>query len=108
MKIFTIYDNKAKAYLQPFFSRNLDTAMREIKQVVNTPDHAFNIHADDYGMFDIGEYDENNGKIESQPPVHVINLIELKMFDSRQMDLPGLDGLEDKKENIEFNEEEIN
>lgn len=87
MKIFTIYDNKAKAYLQPFFSRNVATATREVEQVVNTPDHNFNIHASDYGLFDLGEYDEESGKIKSIPPTHVINLIELKTFDSRQMTL---------------------
>lgn len=78
MNIFTIYDNKAKAYLTPFFTRNIDTAIRDCKQIVNTTDHNFSIHAEDYSLFHIGEYDETSGKIIAQPPTHVINLLELK------------------------------
>lgn len=88
MNIFTIFDTKAKAYLQPFFSRNKATALREVTQVVNTPDHSFNIHCEDYGLFQLGEYDEKTGKIESYPPIHIANLIELKTFDDRQSSLP--------------------
>lgn len=87
MKIITIYDSKAKAYLTPFFSRNTATAIREITAVVNSPDHNFCQHAEDFGLFDLGEYDEQTGKITSSPPVHIINLIELKTFDDRQISL---------------------
>lgn len=82
-KIFTIYDNKAKAYLPPFFSQNTATAIREVEQAVNNPDHGLHVHAEDYGLFELGEFHESSGKIESEMPVHVLNLIELKITDIR-------------------------
>lgn len=78
MNIFTIFDSKAKAYMQPFFSKNKATALRELQSAVDNPEHGFHTHAEDYGLFHIGEYDENTGKIDAIPPVHVINVIELK------------------------------
>lgn len=99
MKIFTIFDSKAKAYLQPFFSRNSGTAIREITSVINNNEHPFSTNSEDYGLFELGEYDELTGKINANPPVHVINLIELKVYDTRQAILPGLEDENTEKEN---------
>lgn len=78
MNIFTIFDNKALAYLQPFFSRNIATAIREITAVMSNPDHNFSTHCEDYSLFHIGDYDENTGKINAIAPVHIVNLNELQ------------------------------
>lgn len=57
-KIFTVYDSKAEAYLQPFFSPAVGLAVRSFSDAVNTKDHQFSKHAADYTLFEIGAYDD--------------------------------------------------
>lgn len=62
-KIFTIYDSKAAAYLQPFFSVNSAVAIRSFTTAANDVQHDFNRYAADYTLFAIGEFDPNSGNI---------------------------------------------
>lgn len=61
--IFTIYDSKAQAFLQPFFSVNLATAARACADVVADPATPFNKHPEDYVTFQIGHFDDLTGEI---------------------------------------------
>lgn len=77
LDIFTIFDTKANAYLQPFFSTNRDTARREFSKAVNS-DGQFNQFAEDYSLFHLGNFDQDEGTFElSQTPFHVCNAITL-------------------------------
>lgn len=64
-KIFCVYDCKAEAYLQPFFMGTKGQAIRAFTEVVNDPNHAFNKHAADYTLFEIGEYDDATAGISA-------------------------------------------
>lgn len=77
MKIFTIFDSKAVAYLQPFFSKTEGTAIREIKLAANQEGSQFKKYAEDYSLFNIGEFNEITGKITSIDPIHIINVLPL-------------------------------
>jgi hypothetical protein len=57
-KIFTIYDSKAEAYLSPFFMSAKGQALRAFGDSVNDPNHQFNKHAEDFTLFELGEYDD--------------------------------------------------
>lgn len=61
--IFCIYDSKARAYLQPFFSVNKSTAMRDFEGAVNDKSTGFCRHPADYTLFQIGEWDAFLGEI---------------------------------------------
>ena len=63
MKCFAIYDSKAVAYLIPFFSKNEHTAIRDFAHAANDQSHAFHRNAADYTLFELGEYDEQDGLI---------------------------------------------
>lgn len=63
MKIYTIYDSKAEAYLQPFFSQNKATATRQFQQAAQDEKTDFNRHAADYTLFEIGTWDEFAGTL---------------------------------------------
>jgi len=63
MKIYTVHDSKAEAYLQPFFARSNGEAIRSFTQAINTPDHQFAKYSADYTLFEIGEFDDNTGVI---------------------------------------------
>lgn len=63
MKVFSIYDSKAVAWTQPFYSMNAATAIRTFEQIVNEDGHAFNMHPEDYTLFELGEWHEQEGKL---------------------------------------------
>lgn len=61
MKLFSVYDSKAEAYLPIFQSATIGTAIRTFEQAVNEESSPFHKHAADYTLFMIGEYDEQTG-----------------------------------------------
>lgn len=63
LKIFTVFDSKAGAYLQPFFSVNVATAIREFASAAQSVDHAFHRYSGDFELFLIGEWDQFEGRI---------------------------------------------
>lgn len=62
-KIFTTYDSKAEAYLQPFFMGTRGEAIRGWQTVCNDPKTQFNKYPSDFTLFEIGEYEETTGQI---------------------------------------------
>lgn len=62
MKVFTVYDSKAEAYLPPFMERASGSAIRAFEAAVNNPDHQFNHHPGDYTLFEIGTFDDQTGR----------------------------------------------
>ena len=78
MKIFTVYDCKANAYLQPFFCRTRGEAIRAFSDCVNDINHNFSRHADEFTLFELGEYDEQSANISSSSPVSLGVAIEFK------------------------------
>ncbi len=76
--IFTIFDSKAEAYLQPFFSAQIATAKREFSQAVNG-DGSFNKFAEDYALYYLGEFNQHEGTFTlEQQPKHICNAVTLK------------------------------
>lgn len=63
LKIFTIYDSKAEAYLQPFFMKSVGEAMRAFEDAVNDDKHQFAKHIEDYTLFEVGVFDDANAEI---------------------------------------------
>lgn len=63
MKIYNVYDAKAECYLTPIFFKTHALAIRAFENAINTPEHDFNRYSEDYTLFHIGDYDEDNGTI---------------------------------------------
>lgn len=64
LKVFAIFDSKAGAFLQPFFSINVATACRDFSHAVQQEGHNFNRHSGDYELFLLGEWDQYEGVIK--------------------------------------------
>lgn len=58
-RVFTIYDSKSEAYLQPFFMLTDGQARRAIEDCVNDPGHQFGRHPEDYTLFFLGTWDDS-------------------------------------------------
>lgn len=64
LKIFTVFDQKAEAYIQPFFSQTTGTAKRSFETACNDTSHDFNRHAGDYTLFETGTFEQSTGKFD--------------------------------------------
>lgn len=62
VQLFSIYDSKVEAYLQPFFMQNSAQAQRSFSDLVNDKTHAFGKHPEDYTLFEIGSWEDSNCK----------------------------------------------
>ena len=63
MKVFSVFDSAANAYMQPFFMDTVPLALRAFTAAVNDEDHAFHRHAADYTLFEIGTFDQSSGEL---------------------------------------------
>ena len=66
-KIYTVYDSKLEAYMQPFFMQSKGQAVRAFTDSVNDPSTQFNKHPEDFTLFELGEYDDSTGKVSNLP-----------------------------------------
>lgn len=78
-QIFTVYDNPAKSYLLPFFAQNTAVAIRIFEAAIQDPNHQFNRFSEDYTLFLIGEYDDDNAETaKKRTPEKIIGAWEVK------------------------------
>lgn len=63
LEIFSVYDSKAGAFLQPFFAQSKGSALRSFQDAACTQDHLFCKHASDFTLFHLGEFDDSTGRI---------------------------------------------
>ena len=82
VKVFTVYDSKAEAYLPPFYARSTGDAIRRFSDTANDVSHDFNKHAADFTLFEIGEFDELQG---------VFNLLPANISRGCALDYKGVD-----------------
>lgn len=67
LSVFSVFDSKAQAYLQPFHAQNGAVASRMVADAVQAPDHMFSKHAADYTLFQIATFDDESGVYTSLP-----------------------------------------
>lgn len=79
LKVFTVYDSKAQAYLQPFFMQSAGQAIRAWEDTSNNPETQFSRHPADFTLFEVGTYDDQVGRFENlNAPVALGTALQLK------------------------------
>lgn len=63
MKIYTIRDDKAAAYLPPFCARQNGEAIRMFQNSLSDSQSNFAKWPEDYILFELGEFNEDTGVI---------------------------------------------
>lgn len=63
--VFSVYDEKAKAFITPFFLPEVGQATRVFGDMVNDVTHQFGQHPSDYTLFKIANWDNESGQTES-------------------------------------------
>ncbi len=74
LKMFSMYDTKADAFITPFFLHNEKMALRAIYDASTSPTHMFSKHPEDYALYLLGEFDDTNGQVVTGLP-HNMGLV---------------------------------
>ncbi len=59
--VCSVFDSKADAYMQPFYSISRGSAIRSFMDAAQDEGHEFAKHAEDYTLFYLGEFDQQSG-----------------------------------------------
>ncbi|QXP08494.1 MAG: nonstructural protein [Arizlama microvirus] len=76
LKIYSIFDEKAKAYAQPFYMQQDGLAMRAFGDLVNDKTSQLNKHPVDFTLWCLGEYDDNSGMFCCDKPKHICKAVD--------------------------------
>ena len=78
-EIFCIRDNKSNVYNLPFFCNSLPAAIRNVSRAVMDETTQLNAFPQDFDLFKLGEYDDEQGKFIIQGnPEFVQSLVSIK------------------------------
>lgn len=72
MLMFSVYDDKAAAFMQPFFERAEGAAVRAFQSACNDEKHNFFKASADYSLYIIGKFDDTTAVVEAVSPPRVL------------------------------------
>lgn len=75
-KMFCIYDSKIEAYNRPFTARSKGEAIRSLITEASNSESPLAKHAADYTLFEIGEFNDDNGIITPSHALENLGLIQ--------------------------------
>lgn len=78
LKVFSIYDSKAKVFMQPMFMINEGAAWRSFHHVVNNGDSDVSKYPEDFSLYMIGEYNDGTGALTAHAPEVMVNGLQVK------------------------------
>lgn len=72
--MFSIYDSKAEAYMQPFFAVEAGVAKREFGNLVADSSHPIGQHPEDYTLFVLANWNMGTGTVTPEnAPLAIAN-----------------------------------
>lgn len=66
LQAFAVYDEKAEAYMAPFFYPGAGLAIRAFQDATKDPDSPISKHPGDYKLYRVGYFDDNDGSFEAE------------------------------------------
>lgn len=72
MKIYSMYDEKAKAFNRPFIFSTHGQATRAFSDGVSDPQSHLSKHPEDFSLYCIGDFDESTGAVFAIQPIELI------------------------------------
>lgn len=76
-RMFAVQDIKAGAFHAPFPSVSEGTALRFLQDMVNREGHPYNLHPEDYIVFEIGSFDDVSGALAPETLRSIVHLTAL-------------------------------
>jgi hypothetical protein len=79
LKMCSIYDSKAEAWMTPMFFQAVGQAVRSFSDAVNDKSSEFGKHPEDYVLFAVADFDDRSGEVDAsvcESLVKGINLVK--------------------------------
>lgn len=71
-EVLSVYDSKARAFVQPWFAVNLAVAARSFADAVNDPTQVVYRNPEDFTLYHLGSFDDNTGRFDQlEQPVNL-------------------------------------
>jgi len=64
--VYSVFDIKANAFMPPFYMHNNAIAIRAFTDSVKGKEHAFALNPEDYTLFKLGTWDDNQGEFVNE------------------------------------------
>lgn len=74
---FSVRDNKAETYGEPFYRPNQVVAIRSLSDAIAEGNNPWAKHPDDYSLYHVGEWDDTEGDLIAATKTHICNLAEI-------------------------------
>lgn len=89
LKMYTVYDSKVNAYLQPFFMKSNGEALRAWEESCNDNKTSFYKYPQDFTLFEIGIWDDSTGSTALHDAKFSLGTaLEFKRIETQQSQLP--------------------
>jgi hypothetical protein len=62
LKVYSVYDSKAEAYLSPMYFQSKGQAVRSFTEVANDKTSAIGKYPEDFTLFEIGDFNDSTCK----------------------------------------------
>jgi len=90
LNAYCIYDRKTLAYFPPFYAPTHGGAVRSLTDLVADNNTTVGRHPNDYVLFCIGQFDDQNGALEPKSPLeHVIDASALVAALQQEIPFPA-------------------
>lgn len=77
-KLFSLFDSKSESYTPPQLHKTNAEAIRSFAGAINSPQGGvIAAHPSDFTLFEIGTWDDENGRLNVTDKIAVVNGIEL-------------------------------
>lgn len=75
--MYSVYDSKIEAYINPIFARSHGEALRRFEATARDEESDFHRYAADYTLMAVGEWDDERGKLtDYEANITLANAIE--------------------------------
>jgi hypothetical protein len=79
VKIYTVKDLKANAFLKPCFFPSNNAFELGVAACLTDEDHNFNKYTEDFALYELGSYNDNTGKLTTlEQPLHLCSMDHIK------------------------------
>lgn len=76
LKIYSLFDEKAKMYSQPFYMAHDGLALRAFGDLVEDKKTTVSRYPVDFTMWKLGEFDDNTGIFDCKKPEYLAKAID--------------------------------
>lgn len=86
--MFSVFDQKAMAFLPPWIMPREEQALRTFSDCCNSNEHQFGVHPEDYTLFRLGMWDDDDAKFTGEiTPMSVAHGINLQINETGMSDV---------------------